>query len=296
MAEYSKEPLYFLKLPKDFFQEYKMRALEGLPNGKEYELLFLKLMVESVSHNGYLRFDEARPYTAEMIAGITNTDIDTVKVGLLTLQQFGLVEITDTESIYIPKVPELTAKTTVGAEKKQAQRGKGGQQADICPPRELRELESKRESRETTDYVNTPSSVSPYKPVLTSKKQKGLLRIMIEVGFLDESETEDPQWDDLLDEFVRNRKAELGDRQGYVDAKIKVAYVLKSVSSYTRCGVDANDKPIFRWIVDEARLKGIGSKYPWFEAALEGAVRNQIDAERVGEELRKMLDEDPTEI
>lgn len=297
MSEYSKDKYYFIKLPKDFFQSYKMRALEGVPEGKNYELMYLKLICESVSHNGYLRFDPQTPYTVEMIAGITNTPIDTVRVGLSVLQRFGLIEINERDTIYLPEVPAMTTSTTEGALKKQLQRsGKGGQGVDICPPRYLRELESNRESRETTDYVNTPSSVSPYKPVATSKKQKGLLRIMTEVGFLDESETEDPQWDDLLDEFVRNRKAELGDRQGYVDAKLKVAYVLKSVSFYTRCGVDANDKPIFRWIVDEARLKGIGSKYPWFVAALEGAVRNQINAERVDEELRKMLDEDPTEI
>ena len=270
MAEYSKEPLYFLKLPKDFFQEYKMRALEGLPNGKEYELLFLKLMVESVSHNGYLRFDEARPYTAEMIAGITNTDIDTVKVGLLTLQQFGLVEITDTESIYIPKVPELTAKTTVGAEKKQMQRERSGQQADICPPREYREPRGIRElDTSTTELPKGRSSVDRSKPVQKSLKQRELCQILLDCGFIDESELQDPRWDELLDSYAHSRD--------YVDLKCKISYVLRTYTHYKMGEPDRTGKPTYSKQVDQMEMSVIKNKFAWFRAALEKAFEQWDD-------------------
>lgn len=144
MAEYSKEKLYFLKVPKDFFQGHYMRALEGVPNGREYELLYLKLMLESVAYNGWLRLSEGVSYTAEMISGITNTPIDSVRVGLQVLESFGLMSRNDDGSIFLPQVPALTGSTTKGAEKKQEQLArKGGQGVEKIPPRYKRDLENK---------------------------------------------------------------------------------------------------------------------------------------------------------
>lgn len=162
MAEYSKEKLYFLKMPKDFFQGHYMRALEGMPNGREYELMYLKLMLESTAYNGWLRLSEGVPYSEEMIAGITNTPIDTVRVGLRVLEGFGLVSRNGDGSLFIPQVPELTASTTVSAQKKQEQISRrGGQGVEKIPPsfhqRELRELESKRESRDLENKEDSPS-------------------------------------------------------------------------------------------------------------------------------------------
>ena len=137
MSEYRKESLYFVKLPKNFFQSHYMRILESIPNGKEYELLYLKLMLESVSHNGYLRLSEEIPYTIDLIAGLTNTNIDVVKCGIEVLINLGLIEKKENQSLYIPQVEKLTMSTTIGAVKKLEQRKskkeQGGQLADICP-------------------------------------------------------------------------------------------------------------------------------------------------------------------
>lgn len=153
MAEYSKEKLYFLKMPKDFFQGHYMRALEGLPNGKEYELMYLKLMLESVAYNGWLRLSEGVAYSAEMIAGITNTPLDTVIVGMQVLEGFGLITRNSDGSLFLSQVPQLTASTTVSAQKKQEQIARR-QGVEKIPPsfhqdnKRLRELESNRETRE----------------------------------------------------------------------------------------------------------------------------------------------------
>lgn len=130
MAEYSKERLYFIKLPADYFQGHKMRILEAMPSGKEYELIYLKLICESVSHNGYLRFSEEMPYTEEMIAAITGATVQEVKAALIVLQKLELLERTVDESIYLPEVPKLTGSTTEGAQKKRLQRTASGQEVD----------------------------------------------------------------------------------------------------------------------------------------------------------------------
>lgn len=138
MAEYNKESLYFVKLPKDFFQSHYMRILESMPNGKDYELLYLKLMLESVSHGGWLRFSEEIPYTIDLISGLTNTPIDTARVGLEVLVNLGLIEKRENQSLFIPEIPKLTTITTIGAQKKQNQiesrKSKGGTKVEKIPP------------------------------------------------------------------------------------------------------------------------------------------------------------------
>ena len=46
MGEYSKERKFFLKLPKEFFNSYWVKILEGMPNGQSYLLMYMKLMCE----------------------------------------------------------------------------------------------------------------------------------------------------------------------------------------------------------------------------------------------------------
>lgn len=141
MAEYSKDALYFLKLPKGFFDNHQFKILEGMPNGKDYELMYLKLMCESISHNGYLRFSKSIPYTPEMIASITNTNVDVVRSGLKVLEELELIETTQDQSLFIPRVQEMTGITTKGAEMKRLGRQKGDkretnvpQVSTECPP------------------------------------------------------------------------------------------------------------------------------------------------------------------
>lgn len=137
MAEYSKEKLYFIKLPADFFQGHRMRILESIPSGKEYELIYLKLICESVSHNGYLRFSENTPYTPEMIAAITGASVNEVNGALIALEKLELIRKTENDSIFIPAVPQMTGMTTEGAQRKQeqlARRNRGGQEVEKIPP------------------------------------------------------------------------------------------------------------------------------------------------------------------
>ncbi len=141
MSEYSKDKLYYLKLPKGFFDEYYVKILEGMPNGKDYLLMYMKLMCESISHSGYLRYSKDAPYTEEMIASVTGTNIDIVRSGLKALESLELIVPTTEGSLFIPNVQKMTSITTKGAETKAIQRT-GGQTADICPP-DIRVLDNR---------------------------------------------------------------------------------------------------------------------------------------------------------
>lgn len=115
---------YWLKLKKDFFKRHDIQIIENMPNGKDYVLFYLKLLVESVDHNGGLRFNETIPYNEQMLATITNTNIDTVSKAMELFRSLGMVEILDDQTIYMNEVSKMLGAETYWAEKKREQRQK----------------------------------------------------------------------------------------------------------------------------------------------------------------------------
>lgn len=177
MAEYSKEKLFYLKLNKDFFDQHYIKILETQPNGDKYVLFLMKLMCESISHNGYLRFNESIPYDETMLASITRSDIDVVRSAIKIFLAMEIVEFTKDKTLFIKGVPLLTTITTKGAEKKAEQRDKqkelqieqkgtkGGQLSTID-----KRLETRDKSIELKELVITPNLTIPPKEKSVSSK------------------------------------------------------------------------------------------------------------------------------
>lgn len=98
---------YWLKLKKDFFKRHDIRIIEAMPNGKDYILFYLKLLVESVDHDGNLRFSDTIPYNAEMLSVITNTNIDIVKSALTVFTELKMIDVLDDSTIYMNEVSKM---------------------------------------------------------------------------------------------------------------------------------------------------------------------------------------------
>jgi len=97
----------WIKLNKDFFKSAEIKLLESQPNGKEYCLFYLKLMCESIEHNGELRFNDLIPYDEQMLSTITNTNIDIVRNACKVLNALKLVEILNDGTLFINEVNKL---------------------------------------------------------------------------------------------------------------------------------------------------------------------------------------------
>ena len=110
---------YWLKLKRDFFKRHDIRIIEEMPNGKEYLLFYLKLLVESIDHEGSLRFSDTIPYNEQMLSVITNTNIDIVRSALkLFADGLKLIEIKDDKTIYMEEVSKMIGSETKWAEYK----------------------------------------------------------------------------------------------------------------------------------------------------------------------------------
>ena len=113
---------YWLKLKRDFFKRHDIRIIEAMPNGKEYIIFYLKLLCESVDHEGKLRFSDQIPYSAEMLAVITDTNTDTVKAAVEIFTGLGMMELMDDGTYYMSECEKMIGYETEWAEKKRAYR------------------------------------------------------------------------------------------------------------------------------------------------------------------------------
>lgn len=113
---------YWLKLKRDFFKRHDMRIIEKMPNGKEYSLFYLKLLCESVDHNGLLRFSDSIPYTEEMLATITDTNPEIAKEAIELFYRLELIEIMDDGTFYMTNLESMLGSSSQDEHAKESTR------------------------------------------------------------------------------------------------------------------------------------------------------------------------------
>ena len=151
MAE--KKKYYWLKLKRDFFKRHDIRIVEAMPNGKDYILFYLKLLLESIDHEGTLRFSETIPYNEQMLSVVTNTNIDTVKSAMKLFIELNMMTVYDDQTIYMTEVDKLIGSETANAERVRKHRALKAQtlQCNTLVTNGNTEIEKEKEIEQDTD-------------------------------------------------------------------------------------------------------------------------------------------------
>ena len=173
MAARDSERYYWLKLDRGFFKRHDITVIEDMPNGKDYVLFYLKLMLESVDHEGALRFSDTIPYNEQMLASVTHTNIDIVRAAMKLLIELGMVEVFDDKTLFMKEVAKLLDSETYAAKRKREQR-KEDEKGDnvprlspVCPQEKEIEIETELETeieQETEKDNGTLSDESVCRP------------------------------------------------------------------------------------------------------------------------------------
>jgi predicted phage replisome organizer len=103
---------YWLKLKRDFFKRHDIVIIEAMPNGKDYILFYLKLLAESVDHDGNLRFSETIPYSEDMLATITRTNVDIVRSAVKIFSELGMMDRFDDGTLFMSQVEGMIGSET----------------------------------------------------------------------------------------------------------------------------------------------------------------------------------------
>jgi predicted phage replisome organizer len=143
-----KKKYYWLRLKKDFFKRHDIQIIEAMDNGKDYILFYLKMLVESVDHEGNLRFNDTIPYDEKMLATITNTNIDIVRSAMKVFTGLNMMEVLEDKTIYMSEVEKMLGSETYWAEQKRKQREKEKNAIGHCPNNVLIESNVSNQEKE----------------------------------------------------------------------------------------------------------------------------------------------------
>ena len=152
MAARDKERYFWLKLHRNFFKRHDIRILENMPNGKELVLFYLKLLTESVDHEGRLRFSDTLPYSEEMLASVTDTEAETVRTAMQIFREYKLLEIQEDGTIFLPAAAKLLDSETYAARRKREAKEPGG---GSFPPFRGNFAQEKETDTETDTDIDT---------------------------------------------------------------------------------------------------------------------------------------------
>lgn len=170
------EKYFWLRLQRDFFKRHDVRIVEGMPNGKDYILFYLKLLCESIDHDGRLRFSDAVPYNEQMLSTITDTNIDIVRSAIKIFTELKLMEILEDGTYFMVEVQKMVGFETEWARKKRDYRRtlKGQSEDNVLLLSD--KSKSKRKSKSKNNISSSPEGSEDNALVSssTSKKNKSV--------------------------------------------------------------------------------------------------------------------------
>jgi len=115
---------FWLKLKEDFFESDEIKILESLPNGMAYSNFYLKLLCKSIKNNGVLRLRNIIPYTVDMLASMTNTNIDIARGAIEKLIALNMIEVLDDGALYMLDIENMIGSETDSAQRMRVARAK----------------------------------------------------------------------------------------------------------------------------------------------------------------------------
>jgi len=120
----SNKKYFWLKLQSNFFDRDDVKLVEGMDNGKDYIIFYMKLILRSINSGGELRFKDTIPYNEKMLARLTDTNIDIVKSALNVFIELGMMERWDDGTLFMSETANMIGSETSSAERVRRHREK----------------------------------------------------------------------------------------------------------------------------------------------------------------------------
>lgn len=106
---------YWLKLPKDFFEDKAIKRLRQIAGGDTYTIIYLKMLLKSMEDDGKLFYEGIEDTICDEIALDINENADDVQVTISYLEKKGLLIVTDSE-VELTRLTEMVGSETDKAE------------------------------------------------------------------------------------------------------------------------------------------------------------------------------------
>ncbi|NFF66795.1 DnaD domain protein [Clostridium sporogenes] len=93
----------WIKITTNMFDDEKIKLIDAMPERDTIHYIWIRLLVQAgkTNANGYIFLNENVPYTEEMLSTIFNRPLNSVRLALKTLMDFGMIEIQEGKLIKI---------------------------------------------------------------------------------------------------------------------------------------------------------------------------------------------------
>ncbi len=108
---------FWLKLKEDFFRDKRIKKLRRIAGGDTYTIIYLKLQLLSLKHNGTLIYEGIEDTLEEELALEIDEDEDNVKIALAYLFNNGLIEETDPNHFVMTETIKCIGSESASAER-----------------------------------------------------------------------------------------------------------------------------------------------------------------------------------
>lgn len=113
--ELLKTKYWFLKLPKDWFKNVRIKKLRRLAGGDTMTIIYLKLLILSINHDARFIYEGVEPTIEEEIALKIDENVENVKLTLAYLKSCGLWQETEmTDEFLLPEAKGMAGNETYG--------------------------------------------------------------------------------------------------------------------------------------------------------------------------------------
>ena len=107
---------YWLKLPKDFFEDKAIKRLRHIAGGDTYTIIYLKMLLKSMEDDGKLFYEGIEDTICDEIALDINESADDVQVTISYLEKKGLLIVTDSE-VELTRLTEMVGSESAVTER-----------------------------------------------------------------------------------------------------------------------------------------------------------------------------------
>ena len=177
---------YWLKLPKNFFEDKAIKRLRQIAGGDTYTIIYLKMLLKSMEDDGKLFYEGIEDTICDEIALDINESADDVQVTMNYLEKKGLLVVTDSE-VELPRLTEMVGSETDKAEL-------------------MRKLRNKEKGNNVTKISNNVTKALPTVTNCYTEKEIEKSREDIEIDTKKKKKSAKADLDGMINSFTENEE------------------------------------------------------------------------------------------
>lgn len=241
---------YWFKMKNGFFEDKRIKKLRKIAGGDTYTIIYLKMMLKSLSNNGILIYEGVEDSFSAELALDLDEDEDNVDITVNFLLQTGLLVDSGNDEFILPEVIENIGSETDGAQR----------------VRKCREKKALQSNEKTLQSNTTVTNCNTEKRDREKRKEKE-----IELELEKRGKRKNINYQEIIDiyndtcvslprvlKLSEDRKKMIGARLNtYTLEDIKTVFEKAEKSDWLKGNNDRNWKADFDWILSAKKMPRI---------------------------------------